>query len=303
MPIPSNPSFLTNVLGYAAEVNTIPATTPAGTGAFSYQSGFPAVTSVPLTAGGIAPDRLDFNAVIKLLSQHIFFQQSGSLYTWSSSLDYLKGAHILGSNGVEYVALQSSGPNTSAGARNPVQDTAGVYWRNASQNSAMGEIPIGGIIPFSGTFGGSGNRYPIPLGESEPLTNWVMCDGQTTNGLPVPDLRGRFIMGASTTYKAGSTGGSATHSHTISGTVGTATLAESQLASHFHIQSVQGAKNGDQYVTQRYWAADLGSNSNPGITYEAGGSQSHTHSLSNVTSSNSNNIAPYYALTMIMRIA
>lgn len=296
MPIPSNPSFLTNVLGYAAEVNTIPNTTPAGTGAFSYQSGFPAVTSVPLTAGGIAPDRLDFNAVIKLLSQHIFFQQSGSLYTWSSSLDYLKGAHILGSNGVEYVALQSSGPSTSAGARNPVSDTAGTYWRNAMQNSAMGEVPIGGSIPFTGTFGGPSSRHPIPLGETEYLPNWVMCDGQTTNGRPVPDLRGRFVMAASDNYPAGSTGGSATHSHTISGTVGKATLTVDQLASHQHW--IATSHNG--------WGNAAGGNGyreNGYNTDAAGGSQSHTHSLSSVSSSNANSLPPYYTLAFIIRTA
>lgn len=301
MPIPSNPSFLTNVLGYAAEVNTIPNTTPAGTGAFSYQSGFPAVTSVPLTAGGIAPDRLDFNAVIKLLSQHIFFQQSGSLYTWSSSLDYLKGAHILGSNGIEYVALQSSGPSTSAGARNPVQDTAGTYWRNASQNSAIGEIPIGGIIPFSGTFGGSGNRYPIPLGESEPLTNWVICDGQETNGLPVPDLRGRFILGASEDHEAGSTGGSEEHSHSLSGTVGETTLTVEQLASHFHVQTSHGYYSlGGSAVMQT--AGGSGGVTDNRTTEIAGGSQPHTHTLSGASEA-ANSIPPYYALSIIMRIA
>lgn len=295
MPIPSNPSFLTNVLGYAAEVNTIPNTTPAGTGAFSYQSGFPAVTSVPLTAGGIAPDRLDFNAVIKLLSQHIFFQQSGSLYTWSSSLDYLKGAHILGSNGVEYVALQSSGPNTSAGARNPVSDTAGTYWRNAMQNSAMGEVPIGGSIPFTGTFGGPGNRHPIPLGETEYLPNWVMCDGQTTNGRPVPDLRGRFVMAASDDYPAGSTGGSKTHSHTVSGTVDSVTLTQDQLASHCHRIS-------DGWRAAEGTGAWPGNEGTTARTTYVGGSKPHNHSFSDVTSNAVSNLSPYYCLSYIMRI-
>ena len=299
MPIPSNPSFLSNVLGYAAEVNTIPATTPAGTGAFSYQSGFPAVTSVPLTAGGIAPDRLDFNAVIKLLSQHIFFQQSGSLYTWSSSLDYLKGAHILGSNGVEYVALQSSGPNTSAGARNPVQDTAGTYWRNASQNSAMGEVPIGGSIPFTGTFGGPGNRHPIPLGETEYLPNWVMCDGQTTNGRPVPDLRGRFVMAASDDYPAGSTGGSKTHSHTVSGTVGTHTLTVAEMPSHNHTGITVNRVGSDGLVGSNYNPTRLPES---GIGY-TGGSESHTHSLTNITTNSTSNLPLYYAMSLIMRVA
>lgn len=207
MPIPSNPPFLSNVLGYAADVNTIPATTPSGSGAFSYQSAFPAITAIPLTAGGVAPDREDFNAVFKLLSQHVHFLQSGSLYTWSNALDYLKGAHILGSNGVEYIAQASSGPNVpDVGAKNPVSDD-GTYWRSVASGEA-GNVPIGGVLPFTGTFGGTGNRFPIPLNGSAPLTNWCLCDGTTTNGLPVPDLRGLFIRGASDSEPAGSTGGS-----------------------------------------------------------------------------------------------
>lgn len=128
MPIPSNPPFLSNVLGYAADVNTIPATTPSGSGAFSYQSAFPAITAIPLTAGGVAPDREDFNAVFRLLSQHVYFLQSGSLYPWSASLDYLVGAHVLGSDGKEYIAQKSSGPDVpGAPAVDPVGDVSGAW--------------------------------------------------------------------------------------------------------------------------------------------------------------------------------
>lgn len=67
-------------------------------------------------------------------------------------------------------------------------------------------VPVGGILPFSGTFGGEGNRFPIPLGEDAPDMHWCLCDGTTTNGLPVPDLRGRMIRGASDSVPAGSTG-------------------------------------------------------------------------------------------------
>lgn len=183
MPIPSNPPFLSNVLGYAADVSVIPGTTPSGSGAFSYQSAFPQITAIPLTAGGVAPMREDFNAVFKLLSQHVHFLQSGSLYTWSNALDYLKGAHILGSDGVEYIAQASSGPNVpDVGAKNPVSDD-GTYWKAVNSGSDAGAVPIGGILPFSGTFGGTGNRFPIPLGSSEPLLSFCLCDGTTTNGL------------------------------------------------------------------------------------------------------------------------
>ena len=298
MPIPSNPPYLSNVLGYAADVNVIPGTTPSGSGAFSYQSAFPQITATPLTAGGVAPMREDFNAVFKLLSQHVHFLQSGSLYSWNSSLDYLKGAHILGSNGVEYIAQASSGPNVpDVGAKNPVSDDE-TYWKAVNSGNDAGAVPIGGILPFSGTFGGTGNRFPIPLGSSEPLLSFCLCDGTTTNGLPVPDLRGLFIRGASDSVPAGSTGGSETHAHGLSGTVGGTTLTVEQMPGHNHTANVGkfhvGGNNRGTYSSGDNVVAS---------TSQTGGSQSHTHSLSGAQSDSASNLPPYYALAYIMRCA
>ena len=296
VPIPSDPPFLSNVLGYAADVSVIPGTTPSGSGAFSYQSAFPQITATPLTAGGVAPMREDFNAVFKLLSQHVHFLQSGSLYTWSNALDYLKGAHILGSNGVEYIAQASSGPNVpDVGAKNPVSDDE-TYWKAVNSGNDAGAVPIGGILPFSGTFGGAGNRFPIPLGSSEPLLSFCLCDGTTTNGLPVPDLRGLFIRGASDAHPAGSTGGSENHSHGLSGTVGATTLTVEQLASHKHQANLLVPVSGQGL--QGTTSAQTGNAST--YTEPAGGSQPHTHDLTGKSAA-AGSLPPYYALTYIMR--
>ena len=299
MPIPSNPPYLSNVLGYAADVSVIPGTTPSGSGAFSYRSAFPQITAIPLTAGGVAPMREDFNAVFKLLSQHVHFLQSGSLYTWSNALDYLKGAHILGSDGVEYIAQASSGPNVpDVGAKNPVSDD-GTFWKAVNSGNDAGAVPIGGILPFSGTFGGTGNRFPIPLGSSEPLLSFCLCDGTTTNGLPVPDLRGRMIRGASDSVPAGSTGGSEKHSHSLSGTVGETTLTKEQMPSHTH---------GYRKVTAWYgWNGTNDGNdckppSDGQPTDATGGSQAHAHALSG-EAGKADTLPPYYALSFVMRCA
>lgn len=299
MPIPSNPPFLSNVLGYAADVSVIPGTTPSGSGAFSYQSAFPQITAIPLTAGGVAPMREDFNAVFKLLSQHVHFLQSGSLYTWSSSLDYLKGAHILGSDGVEYIAQASSGPNVpDVGAKNPVSDD-GTFWKAVNSGNDAGAVPIGGILPFSGTFGGTGNRFPIPLGSSEPLLSFCLCDGTTTNGLPVPDLRGLFIRGASDAHPAGSTGGSETHLHSLSGTVGETTLSTEQMPAHGHSYTFRSSSRDCGYASGEpmfwQWTATA-------YTGSSGGSWSHSHAL-NGASGEADSLPPYYALAYIMRTA
>lgn len=156
----------------------------------------------------------------------------------------------------------------------------------------------GTIVAFAGTFGGEGNRHPIPLGGSEPDTGWVLCDGGSDGkGGTVPDLRGRMIMGVSDTYKAGSTGGSANHSHSLSGTVEATTLTVEQLASHTHTVPIRigyGPGSGDDYNPWK--------NTGSRETASTGGSQPHTHTLDGA-SGEANGLPPYYALSYIMRTA
>lgn len=64
-------------------------------------------------------------------------------------------------------------------------------------------------MAFSGTF--DSNGYPIDPDTNEGDTGWHICDG--TNG--TPDLRGRFILGASDSHAVGSTGGEENHTLTI----------------------------------------------------------------------------------------
>lgn len=167
--------------------------------------------------------------------------------------------------------------------------------------SISGTVPIGGIIAFSGTFGGTGNRYPIPLGSTTPDTQWCLCDGTTTNGKAVPNLRGRMILGASTSHPAGTKGGSETHTHSISGTVGAHTLTVAQIPAHNHtFTSSKGDKDYNNGDSNTWW----GWNSNRTTTTTVVGStQSHTHDFSKTSTTNKTLLPPYYALSYIMRIS
>ena len=157
-------------------------------------------------------------------------------------------------------------------------------------------VPVGGILPFSGTFGGEGNRFPIPLGEDAPDMHWCLCDGTTTNGLPVPDLRGRMIRGASDSVPAGSTGGSEKHSHSLSGTVGDTTLSTSQMPSHTHsVPNQTGTNTNGTHIDGWSWGRAVNTDS-------AGGSQPHTHALDGA-SEEASGLPPYYALSYIIRIS
>lgn len=159
----------------------------------------------------------------------------------------------------------------------------------------------GTVVAFAGSFGGEGNRHPIPLGSSEPDTSWVLCDGGSDGkGGTVPNLLGRMILGASDAHPAGSTGGSETHSHSLSGTVGETTLTVAQLAEHWHTYPYypsSGVTVGSASILN---ANDTGAGT--AASSKSGDSQSHTHALSGA-SGEANGLPPYYALAYIMRCA
>ena len=145
------------------------------------------------------------------------------------------------------------------------------------------------------TFGGSDGRRAIMPGETEAREDWILCDGGSDGkGGTVPDLRGRMIRGASDSVPAGSTGGSETHTHSISGTVGSTTLTVGQLASHAH-DMVERPEGGGRHHT-----GEGGQPYTAGWTNYTGGSQPHTHALSGA-SDDADSLPPYYALAYIMR--
>ena len=158
----------------------------------------------------------------------------------------------------------------------------------------------GTVVAFAGSFGGEGNRHPIPLGSSEPDTSWVLCDGGSDGkGGTVPNLLGRMILGASDAHPAGSTGGSETHSHSLSGTVGETTLSIGQMPSHTHTWG-HYHEDGDNNFS--LFNDDRGNTYHQLNTGSAGGSQAHAHNLTG-TSGAANSLPPYYVLSYIMRCA
>lgn len=167
-------------------------------------------------------------------------------------------------------------------------------------------IPVGIPIPVVGVeFGGSDGRRAIMPGESKARENWIICDGGSDGkGGTVPNLKGRFLYGADDDHAAGSTGGSATHTHSISGTVGKTTLTEAQMPNHAHQPSnrstfVTEGGNGEAEINA---SPQYKSYSICKWTDTTGESASHTHALSG-TSGDASGLPPYYALAYIMRCA
>lgn len=168
-----------------------------------------------------------------------------------------------------------------------------------------GVVPVGTICMFSGTFGGDDNRYPIPLGTSTPNTNWCICDGVTTNGLVVPDLRNRFIVGSGSDYNTGNTGGASSQTVSVAGSVGATTLSVSQMPSHTHTylkaRYVNGYGGGSPYNGCAWGGKNSSDKGVSTSSSSTGGSSSHTHTFTG-TSTTVSTLPPYYALAFIIMI-
>jgi hypothetical protein len=184
------------------------------------------------------------------------FTCSGTLVS-SGTVDITGGFKLDGSAGTSGQVLLSAGSNTPT-------------WGSA--------FVAGMIILWSGS------SATIPTG-------WLLCDGSSST----PDLRNRFVVGATSTYAVGATGGSAdaivvSHTHTATSTV--------TDPGHFHSygegQRTQvGTDNGEAYDAQSQDAFNTNTKTT-GITVA-------TTNASAGSSGTNANLPPYYALCYIMK--
>ncbi len=138
-------------------------------------------------------------------------------------------------------------------------------------------FPSGGIIIWSGS------SASIPSG-------WLLCDGSSST----PDLRNRFVVGATSTYAVGATGGSAdaivvSHTHT-------ATVTDPGHTHVVPLMSTNAPSNGAGNLT--------GANQTPTSYPVTSNSNTTGISVSNSTTGSSGtnaNLPPYFALCYIMK--
>jgi hypothetical protein len=165
----------------------------------------------------------------------------------------------------------------TAGASGQVLLSAG-----GSNTPTWGNAFVAGMIMLW-----SGSSASIPSG-------WLLCDGSSST----PDLRNRFVVGATSTYAVGATGGTADAivvSHTHTGTTG------GQSADHSHGLS-QIPNNSNIGVRTGFYDQCVGA---PSTSYRTDGtSNDHNHSFTTSSSGSSGtnaNLPPYYALCYIMK--
>lgn len=222
--IPQTPEILLTPLVIDGDKSIIPVETPAGTPDFSISSGFPKITSIEKEKGGIAPRRIDFNAVFNLLSIHTYFLQSGGNYTYNPALDYIFGSMVLGSDRALYFCIFPNGPEAGAGiTHDPVNSPD--YWRmiinadgklNADNlsvvlgafatrdNVSLSDDMITGILPISkgGTGAATANNAYSNLGGKAlgKLDTIAITDSKITGNLPAARVSGLAKVATSGNY-------------------------------------------------------------------------------------------------------
>lgn len=151
-----------------------------------------------------------------------------------------------------------------------------LYFIKATINT---ELPVGGIIWWSKNSG-------------ELITGFKVCDGN--NG--TPDLRGKFVYGASVDGEVGSSGGSSYHNH------GAPTI--NSVGDHQHYVSwsvnAQGGSQGAQGTAAGTDASSAGhGHGSGGFWTDWGGSHNHSSSPTGYATP----YPPYLKLWLVMRTA
>ena len=168
-------------------------TTPAGDNSASYEQGFPPITMILKSAGGLPPKGQDMNQILYELSALGRWSSTGALNTFDSEFaseisGYPSGAMLISDDG-ERIFINTTEGNLS----DPNSNGAG--WKDVLSYLGLGE---GSALPVG---------VPVPWPSATPPTGWLKCNGAAfsaeeypelakvypTNKLP--DLRGEFIRG------------------------------------------------------------------------------------------------------------
>lgn len=141
MAIFNEPTQWSHVLGSKADVRPLPDDTSATTGLASLQKLFQMINQIPLDVGGVAPGRLDFNALFKLLGDSIFYAMNGGLASYNQAYDYPPNRVVVYGNGL-YKCIHANGPDASV----VVPGTNDAVWQKIPTTS-----DVSALIPIATT--------------------------------------------------------------------------------------------------------------------------------------------------------
>jgi len=287
----ANPTLLSMPLAQNGQKNVIPATqATAGDGLFSQSTGFPAETSLPLGAGGVAPSREDFNGIANLLGGVAYYAQKGWQFQFDAGQDYFAGCVVRDTtDGKLYECLH----DVAAGGSVPSADS--VNWEACSTGS--GGVQVGFIAPYAGTGlaegwldcdGSAVSRTMYPDLFDAIGTTWGAGDGSTTFNLP--NSEDLVMQGASATNPVGTYKSAGLPN--VTGDVFTYVGSEGAGLKNTPIGSSGAFSTGLVTTTQYYYGAGSASGNTKYIMFDA--------SQSNAIYGASNTVQPPAACVRFM---
>lgn len=127
MSLNAPPPFL-KAFAASGSKNSIPQSADTATGKAGFDVGFPPVTMIPKTAGGIPPWGQDFNGILFDVTTALQYLQSGKPYPFNQEFStavggYAKDSIIIDSSGAQFVSLKNNNADAT---------TVSASWRNIS---------------------------------------------------------------------------------------------------------------------------------------------------------------------------
>ena len=242
--------------GTNADCNDIPDTADADSGLASWSALFPQLTALPLSAGGRAPKREDFNGLLRAFGQWVFYFMQGGVPSWERGIAYTAGSFAR-HNGTTWTALKGS---------RGVIPAEGEYWHALSNFYTSGSLVndlLNRVYPVGSIYMSAVNVSPASfLGGT-----WQAIE------------QGRMLMAAGSSWQAGTTGGAAYHALTVQ-----------EMPAHDH-SATETAAGGHTHGASTGSAgahAHSGSTNNAGNHYHTGttngaGDHAHTRGSMNIT--------------------
>ena len=242
--------------GANADCNDIPDTVDADSGLASWSALFPQLTALPLSAGGRAPKREDFNGLLRAFGQWVFYYMQGGVPSWERGIAYTAGSFAR-HNGTTWTALKGS---------RGVIPAEGEYWHALSNFYTSGSLVsdlLNRVYPVGSIYMSAVNVSPASfLGGT-----WQAIE------------QGRMLMAAGSSWQAGTTGGAAYH---------TLTVAEMPAHDHSATETAAGGHTHGASTGSAGAHAHSGSTNSTGNHYHTGttngaGNHSHTRGSMNIT--------------------
>jgi microcystin-dependent protein len=190
--------------GVNGQREPILATTPSGDNTASYDVGFPPITMILKSAGGLPPKGQDINQILYELSSLARWQSAGAINGFDSDFStsiggYPSNALVIGSDGKVYRSTVDSNLTPPPGSNwvemadlsnalsraNPFADIKA----DGNVSIALSNLGLdyGSMLPF-GT--------PLPWPTTTAPSGWLKCNGATFDKVAYPKLAAAYPSGA-----------------------------------------------------------------------------------------------------------